>query len=333
MLYATTRSKVETFTAQRALKETFAPDGGLYVPTRLPEFSQEEILELSELGTGECIARVMNRFFGTRLTEREVEFRLGRNACYLRDMSHRIAVAETWHNNDGSFGRTVRVLTGMVSAELGVSSGQWMTIAARIAVIFALYGELVRMEMVAPGGAVDASVPDSDMSVAMAYWYARKMGLPIGCIVVCCDDDRGLWQLIARGQIKPGKNPPAALERLIFGTLGQSDTEQYVRCCRDGGLFALGREKHRTLRDGLYACVVSPGRTMSVIANVCRTNGTILDPVGAVTHAGIMDYRAITGSSNPALILCEESPVLHETEVCAALGIGSNELRRRLNVL
>lgn len=334
MLYATTRSKVETFTPRRALKDSYAPDGGLFIPARMPEYTQQEILELETLTAGECIARVMNRFFGTKLTGREVDFRLGRNVCRLTDMSHRIVVVETWHNNDGRFEHTVKALAGMVSAELGTQRpSQWMVIAARIAVVFAVYGDLRRRGGIAPEGVLDAAVEDGDLTAAMAFWYARKMGLPIGTIVVCGENDGGIWEMIVRGQIKTAGGVPDGLERLVFASLGHSQTQRYVECCRSGEVFALGIEKRRTLREGLYACVVSPGRTMSVITNVCRTNGAILDPGTAKAYAGLMDYRAITGSGAPALILCEASPVLRETEVCAALGIDGDTLRRRLNVL
>ena len=45
MLYATTRNSSEAFTAQRVLTGKRGPDGGLFVPYRIPRFSREEILE------------------------------------------------------------------------------------------------------------------------------------------------------------------------------------------------------------------------------------------------------------------------------------------------
>lgn len=334
MLYATTRSKVETFTAQRALKSTQAPDGGLFVPVRLPGFSGEEIRSLGNQTSGECIARVMNLFFGTKLSGREIDFRLGRNTCPLAEMGRRTVVAETWHNKDGCFGQTVNGLMGLVSAELGVSKpGQWMFIAARVAVLFAAFGQLQKKELLGADGTIDIAVGAGDFTVPMAAWYAREMGLPIGTIIISCKEESGIWDLIARGQMALDMSAPQCLERLVYGTLGRADAQQFVQFREDGGMYTLGTEKHRALRDGLYASVISPKRQMEAISNVCRTNGYILDPEGAAAYAGLMDYRAITGAGRLALMLCEESPVLHQTEICMALDIDGSELRRRLNLL
>lgn len=334
MLYATTRSKVETFTAQRALKGAQAPDGGLFVPVRLPEYTGDEIQSLANQTSGECIARVMNRFFGTKLSGREIDFRLGRNVCPLAEMGRRTVVAESWRNTDGSFARTVNGLMGLVSAELGVSEpGQWMYIAARVAVLFAAYGQLQKKELLGYDGTVDIAAESGDFTVPMAAWYARKMGLPIRTIIISCEEESGIWDLIARGQMALDTSAPQCLERLVYGALGRADAQQFVQCREEGGMYTLGTEKHRALRDGLYASVVSPKRRMEAISNVCRTNGYILDPEGATAYAGLMDYRAITGAGRLALMLCEESPVRHETEICMALGIDGNELRRRLKLL
>lgn len=48
MLYVTTRTKQDTFTAARALSEDRAPDGGFYVPMRLPRLDRREIKKLGE---------------------------------------------------------------------------------------------------------------------------------------------------------------------------------------------------------------------------------------------------------------------------------------------
>ena len=78
MLYATTRSKVATYTAQRALKEERAPDGGLYVPTSLPCFTHEELTALLREEPAEIVARILNGFFKTKLGRLDVEFALGK---------------------------------------------------------------------------------------------------------------------------------------------------------------------------------------------------------------------------------------------------------------
>ena len=60
MLYVTTRDNRETYTANRALTESRGPDGGFYVPFRMPVFSEEEIRSLGDKSFGQCVSEVLN---------------------------------------------------------------------------------------------------------------------------------------------------------------------------------------------------------------------------------------------------------------------------------
>ena len=67
MLYLTTRSKQNTYTAARALTEDRGPDGGFYVPLQLPRLDDSEIKSLGANSFSQNVAEVINLFFGTRL--------------------------------------------------------------------------------------------------------------------------------------------------------------------------------------------------------------------------------------------------------------------------
>ena len=53
MLYLTTRDKFDTHTAYRALREDRAPNGGFYLPFRMPVFSAEELAQLKNKSFGQ----------------------------------------------------------------------------------------------------------------------------------------------------------------------------------------------------------------------------------------------------------------------------------------
>ena len=335
MLYATTRSKVETFTAQRVLRTDRAPDGGCFVPVQLPVYSAKEIRGLKDQTPGEIIARVMNQFFGTELSGRDVEFVLGRKLFNLVDMSHRITIAELFRNPEGSFDRLVRTLFQQVRVEAApAETGEWMHICARIAFLCAVYGELQRKNLTDPRTTIDFAADSGDFRGPMAAWYARKMGLPIGNLIISCPDDTGLWDLLSRGQVRADAVwLDSSLERLIFAALGRSDAEQFVAECGTRGLYILNPEKQRLLRDGLLASVVSDRRMMQTIPNVYRTNGCILHPAAARTFAGVQDYRAVSGTNSLALMLALDSPVKQADAVGRSLHITEQELRERLDIL
>lgn len=341
MLYATTRNNVDTFTAQRALKLDRTPDGGFFVPMRLPVFSHREICALKDQTTGEIMAGVLNRFFPCSISGRDVEFLLGRSFYRVTEISHRIQVAEIWRNQDLRFDRVVRLLTQRISAEPGISdAGEWMQLALRIALIFALYGA-----MEADGAHwVDVAVGTGDFTWPMAVCYARQMGLPVGTVVCCCNDNGGVWDLLQRGQVKVDtpalqtNTPewdiplPQGLERLIYGTLGRAEVERFCQICEKGGFYELDEETHALLRDGMYASVISGKRLSGVISNVYKTNGLILCPYSAVIYSGLLDYRSRTGESRPALMICEKSPMDSALTIESILGMDETMLRRQLNL-
>ena len=340
MLYATTRSKVATYTAQRALKEERAPDGGLYVPTKLPVYRREELAELLDQPAGEVIARILNEFFNTKLGRLDVEFALGKRLFGMAAISHRIIIGELWRGREGGFEDLCRRLTGRISAEAGVQTpGTWMRIACRIALIFAMFAKLRSEGVLATGERMDAAVLTGQFEGPYALWASRKMGLPIGEIICCCNDNGGVWELVNRGEMKLGAKVrrtvtpdcdtvvPAALELLIHARLEWDDVEEFLDLQNRGGTYFLGAEEHRYFREGISAAVVSDKRIGLAIPNLYRTNGYILCPYTALVYMGLMDYRSRPGPRRAALLLNEYDPRQNADAVIRALAISDQELR------
>lgn len=340
MLYATTRSKVATYTAQRALKEERAPDGGFYVPTKLPVYSADELARLMKEPAGEIVARVLNTFFKGRLGQLDVEFALGRRFFGLAQISHRIVIGELWRGTEGGFEGLCRRLAERLSTEVGVSEpGMWMRIACRIALIAAMFAELRRKEIIAPGEVIDAAVLTGNFEGPYALYAARKMGLPIGQIICCCNDNGAFWDLLSRGQMK--LNPkvratstprcdmavPEALELLIREKLEWDDMEEFLELQRKGGTWYLSAGEHLHFREGFSAAVVSDKRIRLAMPNLYNTNGYILCPYSALVYTGLMDYRSHPGPRRAALMLTDYDPRECSGTVTRALAISDGELK------
>lgn len=345
MLYKTTRSDHDTFTAERALKELRAPDGGLYVPMQRIRYTPEELSALLEQDSCGIIASVMNLFFSCKLTAKDVEFSLGKSVFRLHSMSHRITVAEAWRNVDGDFQWIARILTERIAIDKRHTPvGEWMQLVTRIALLFCIYSELLRQGQIDADAKLDVALLSGHLSGPVAAWCARDMGLPIGNIVCCCNENSAVWDLLQRGEMKT-RMPvcrtatpkcdvarPEGLERLIHGALGLSQAQRYVNACDAGREFTLNAERHEQLRQGLYASVVSDKRLNGVIANVYVTNGYILCPYSALAYAGLMDYRAATGMNGHALMISETSPLQCEDAVAKAMGISVSQLHERMDI-
>ena len=332
MLYVTTRSQGELYPALRTLGFDRGMDGGAFVPIRLPEFSREEIEGLKDKSFGCCLALVLNKLFLSKVDGVELDFALGRNAVKLTEMSHRVVFAELWHNIHWEFDWVVRELTQRLRAasqqELPVT--EWTEIAIRIAVLFGVFGQLLRSDSVTFEQGLDVAAVSGDFTMPIAAWYAREMGLPIGNIV-CCDEKSGTWDLLHHGQVRTAEKMPAGLERLIFGRLGAEETGRYVQVCEKGGVYALEEDELERLQQGMFVSVVSLRRTARTISNVYSAKGYLMGPETAVAYAGLQDYRATAGEGRLALILARRRPVDDVEAVAAAIGMDPAALKARLD--
>lgn len=346
MLYVTTRNKNDAYTAHRTLGADLAPDGGLFVPFQLTAFTPEELDALCQKSFGQCVAHILNLFFSARLDGWDVDFAIGRAPAKLRPMSHRIVVAETWHNADWDFARMVRNLNGRImgTADTEGVPSKWAWLAIRIATLFGLYAEMLRQGILERDKVFDVAVTSADFSGPMAAWYARHMGMPIGTVICSCNENGGVWDLLHHGELRTdavavATNTPDAdvalppeLERLIYHRLGVQEANRYAGLCREGRVYAPDELGFDALRSGMYAAVVSQRRMESVIYNVYRTNTYLLDPYSALAYGGLQDYRASVGEGRTAVLLTERSPICSAATVAKAMGITVQDLKERINM-
>ena len=344
MLYVTTTEKIDAFTAQYTLSHDYGPDGGLFVPFQMPRLSKAEINGLRDKTYGQCIADILNLFFSARLDGWDVDFCIGRYPAKLVSMSHRIVVAETWHNPDQDFARVVRNLSGRIrgSEDVGGVPTNWARIAVRIAMLFGLFGELERIGLADADSTIDISVTSGDFSVPMAVFYARKMGLPVGTIICSCNDNSNLWDFLYHGQLHTNTlavrtntsdadvSLPQDLERLIFSAYGVDEVHRFREICSKGALYTLDEDQLSVLRDGLFSAVVSGKRMESIIHNVYKSSTYLLDPYAALAYGGLQDYRASSAETGNALIISERSPACSSATVAKAMGITVQQLTERL---
>lgn len=342
MLYVTTRSKLDVYTPQRTLTQNRAPDGGLFVPFHSPVFSEEEIAALKEKTFNQSLAELLNRMFGTKLTGWDLDFIIGRYPVRVQQLRHRILMGECWHNPEWNFDRLLRLVRQKLEANTESYAGSWVEIGTRIAVLFGIYGELLRTGVLQSGEKLDISTVSGEFSGPISGWYAKQWGLPIGNIVCCCNENSELWNLICHGQFRTDAvsiqtvtkeadvTLPENLERLIHGCGGETEVERYLECCRRGGMYVPPDWMLHRLRDGIFVSVISSHRLESTIPGVYTTHGYLLSPYTALAYGGLLDYRARTGQLRHGLVLAEKSPVCDMETVSRCMGLTEGELKKRL---
>lgn len=335
MLYVTTRSNQDIFTAQRAMRENRGLDGGMYVPFQKPVFP--DLDSLGKCSFGQTVSDVLNLLFQTKLTSWDVDFCIGRYPVRLKPLRHRILIAESWHNPQWSYEWMVNNLTHLLCGIDSNATG-WIKIAVRIAVLFGIFGELRRNGV----NSADISVVSSDFSAPISAWYAREWGLPVGNVVCCCNENHGLWDLICQGQFRTDAVSiatvipladcalPEELERFVSACGGAEEILRYLEACQKGYTYCPNDEVLEKMRQGLFVSVVSSNRLKSTIPSVYRTHDYLMSPYTALAYGGLLDYRAKKGETRHAVILADRSPTSDSWIVAKSIGITEEELHSLL---
>ena len=342
MLYVTTRNRWNTYTAQWALTKDTGTDGGFFVPMVFPHYDPEQILQLGEQSLYTTVAQVLNQFFSARLTEQGVRFAVGRTTVSLVNMSHRLVVAEMWHNPTGDFAGTVEKLARrlMLPGVPYERTSEWVNIAVHIAYLFGIFGQLLHMGTVSPEKGVDVAVAAGDFSAPMAVWYARQMGLPVRTVVCGCNENGAPWELLRKGELRTGTGVirtdapladyalPRGLERLISASAGDKAVAAYLQACEKGSLYTPQEEEFARLREGMFASVTGSARLKDLVPNVYRANAYVFGPYAALAYAGLMDYRTAAGGNTTAILLAQRSPVADGNWTAGVLDVTPEKLQQ-----
>ncbi len=326
MLYLTTRDPHDTYTTARTLAGDTAPNGGLYIPFKLPTVSCQELKTKS---FGEAAADILNVFFSTKLTGREVEFSVGRYPLRLHSMSQSVLIAQLWRNLDGSYEKMEKRLFDKLQGDYTAKVTNWPRIAIRIAVLCGVFSELLRENTVDAEHPIDMALPSGDFSITMAAWYGREMGLPIRQIVCCTENNSEVWNLLHLGEMRTSGSR-VELERLICSALGVAESFRYSTVCQTNGIYALKPDKAEKLRKGMFCGVVSHDRRDQTISNVYHTNACLLEPEIAGAYSALMDHRAKTGEKRKALLLEDHNPADRASQIAKAMHITEAELKKLL---
>lgn len=314
MLYVSTRDRVDSFTAYRTLCVETTKNGGLFVPHWLPFYSKEELRRICGYGFGKAVAHMLSVFFPVPIKGCDVDLIVGQQLFRTIRMSHRICIAELWHDQDQDYSYFERRIYEKLSGKQEKPT-DWSKIAIRIAVLFGLFHELSKRGI----HQFDIAVTADDQSSPIAAYYARKMGLPIETIVCSSDEESSLWNLMYQGDCLPVKTPRTHcvfLERLIYDRLGICECDRFLECCRFQKTYQITDDQRLLLSDGLEIMVISRKRDEMLIRNIYRTHRYISSPHMAISYGGLQDYRAGSSEIKTTLLLSDECapPAVHLTD-------------------
>ena len=336
MLYITTRSNTDTYTAYRALCANSAPDGGHFVPFKLPRISELKLRSYTEGSFNQTVAEILNLFFGTDLTTWDMEISFGKNPPDFLNMNHRIVVSKLWHNADGSFDHVVERLYNQLCGvrEAPAVAGNWANTAIRIAFLFGIYGQLVRTGLLEDSETIDIVASAEELLMPMAAYYAHQMGLPIKMIICACDDSCNIWDLIHHGTVSPAAHTPTmslGIERLLQATLGRDAVHDFMACRTTGKSFVIIEDNLEKIPNEFFCAVAGAGRADATVNSIYRSSGYIVDPKTALCFSALQDYRATTALSRRTLICAEESPSRYVSRISSVTGLSEGQVKNLVN--
>lgn len=327
MLYITTRDQKDAHTAYKTLVSDRAADGGLYMPFRIPHYSDEEIAAMNTDSFGDVVARILNYFFSSKLTGWDVDFAIGRTPVKTVSLGRKIVVSEVWHNPEASYGGLEKSLFAKLSQNDGIAKlpTDWVKISIRIAVLFAVYCEMRRNKILICGQTFDIAMEIGDYFAPVVACYAKKMGLPVGKIICCCNSDNSaIWDLIHRNELSTAALKPQlrlGLERLVYVVYGREELARFTEACENKRLYSVSEEATGMLSDDMFCVVVGKERLQSVINSVYRTDNYIIDANTALPFGAIQDYRSKAGESTITLLFAENDPATSAQTILKATGM------------
>lgn len=301
MLYVSTRNRTDAFTAYRAIHQEQASDGGVLVPFHMQALEHEALRTLLTQPFGQIVARVLNYFFPLQLTGWDVEFCIGRFPVKLKMMDNRVILGETWHNAQSTYRYLEQNLYARISATHGKTATFWASNVIRTAVLFGLFGELASAHIYS----ADVSVAADDLSMLLAVWYAKRMGLGIGTILCGCDENSVAWDLLNRGEfhtnaLKNNDREACGVEQVIYELFGANEAKRYLHAYAERGIYEVDHEIFQASNHEIYVAVVGKTRTEFI----AKQNQ--LDLVGAKSYGALQDYRAHKGENRPTLLFTEK---------------------------
>lgn len=328
MLYVNTNNKADSVTAYRVLRAADLPAGQMYVPFQLQPLDEETLSAFLNQSFCGAVASVLNFFFSTGITQWDVELCAGRNIVSCRNLSHKLIVAETWHNPEGSYRFLEKALYEKLIGAPAKTVPAWVKVAIRIAVLFGIFTGL-RDNI----HTFDVTTNAWDSTTYLAALYARYLGLPVGSIIIGCSERSGYWGLIQKGELSASASEILDIHTLIHVAIGE---EEAIRCRRlneAGKTFYIDEDTDTPFNQYIFAAVVSQRRLESIMGSMWRTSQYLITPDTAVSYSALQDYRARAGESRDTLLFADRSPLQDVKPIQQATGLSFEQIGKNISIV
>ncbi|WP_238184391.1 threonine synthase, partial [Methylobacterium trifolii] len=209
----------------------------------------------------------------------------------------------------------------------GVNSINWARVAAQ-----AVYYFTSAVALGSPHRPVSFAVPTGNFGDILAGWVAKRMGLPIGRLMIGTNANDILVRTLEHGAyelrgVQPTTSPSMDIqissnfERLLFEALGRdaSSLGRLMAGLKQSGGFSLDESVLATVRSEFDAAAVPEPDVMDEIARTHAATGMVLDPHSAI---GVRAGRRLLerDPATPVVALATAHPAKFADAVAKATG-------------
>jgi threonine synthase len=208
----------------------------------------------------------------------------------------------------------------------GVNSINWARVLAQVVYYFT-----AAVALGAPHRAVDFTVPTGNFGDIFAGYIARRMGLPIGRLVIATNQNDILHRALTTGRyttegVRPSISPSMDIqvssnfERALFDVYGRDGkaVAALMEELKSAGSFPISQGALQGLRALFGSGRASEEETAETIARLYRNTGELLCPHSAV---GVKVAEENLGGAIPMVTLATAHPAKFPDAVQAATGI------------
>jgi threonine synthase len=221
--------------------------------------------------------------------------------------------------NDHAFRDEVRLA--------GVNSINWARVLAQVVYYFAS-----AVALGAPHRAVDFVVPTGNFGDIFAGYIAKRMGLPVGRLVIATNQNDILHRTVAHGdhslaEVRPSISPSMDIqvssnfERLLFDLLDRepSAVRQLMEDLKARGGYLLSQGVLTRLKAEFDSDACDEDATRATIRATLKTSGELICPhTATAVHAA---HAVNRDPARPAVILATAHPAKFPDAVEEATGI------------
>lgn len=312
MLYRSTRNKLDSFTAYRALRINNAADGGFILPLRIPVIENAKLEEMQNADFLQNVADLLNIFFSTAFTAWDVESTIGKTPLQMTQCGQKIVLVQCWKNPTAKMEYFLQSLFNRVCSDKGIPPTVWARVAIRIALIAATVLHCSEI--------VDIAVNAEDFEQFLGAYYCRKMGFPVRKILIACNENSNIWDFVYRGSIhcsaslknttypNQDKVIPDLFEAYLFLAYGYAETQRFLEKAAQKQDYQLPEEMDVPALDDLFVSVIGQERIPTVMSSFHSNNGITVNPYTAFSLGALQDYRAKAGERTLTVVFEEAAP-------------------------